>query len=252
MRVLLITNYWYPWNSPGTMRWLQLGRYLDFDVLTSKKPRKGFKDETLPRGRGRRIYRHGSNVPAVVGGLYLSLHSVFSSGYDVYIFTSPPFTLSIGAWLLQKMGKKVVLDVRDNQDAKGNRWKLTAKLCDYFRGKVKNRTTSFQFLDEGAKRILSGYAREVDMDDRSYTYAWTFIPCYRQSYSLYNAGLHFGKIPDYRKRQKKGYGVSSFVNLLYLGFKGLPTDYLHPECVNQPIRSWEESANQMRKYMEVI
>jgi len=41
------------------------------------------------------------------------------------------------------------------------------------------------------------------------------------------------------------------VNLKYLGFKSLPADCLHNECINQPVQSWKESAKQMIKIMEL-
>jgi len=96
---LLITHYWYPFNNSGTFRWLNLARHIDFDVLTSKKPRKEFYDETIPR-RGRRVFRYGSRLPAVLSGLYLSFRTLFKR-YDTYIITSPPESLIIGAFILQ-------------------------------------------------------------------------------------------------------------------------------------------------------
>ena len=249
MRVLLVTNYFYPWNCSGTMRWLQLGRYLDFSVLTSKKPRKGFRDETLPNVRERRVFRHGRNLPAVLSGLYLSWLAIFRK-YDIYIFTIPPFTLSLGAWILERLGRQVVIDVRDNADNKNNHWKLVTKICEYFKERVKHRTTCMQFMDSGATRILSGYNPEL-LENNGSPF-WGFYTLKRQSYEDYMLNLELGLIPDYRKRISKVYNVSSFVNLLYLGFKDLPTDCIHPECANQPVQSWEESAKQMREYLENI
>jgi hypothetical protein len=225
-----------------------MGRYIDFDVLTSKKPRKGFEDETLPRPRSRRIFRHGSNLPAVLSGLYLAWRAIMVRHYDIYVFTAPPFTLSIGAWLLQAMGRKVIIDVRDNLDAQGNRWPRINKICWWFVRRIEHRTASFMFLDPGAARVLSGYNPELE----PYCLNWLFIIYDRMIYAEYNDYLSCGHIPDYRKRQKSGYAVSSFVNLLHLGFKNLPVDGLHYECVDQPVQSWETSAKQMQKILEKL
>ena len=247
MKALLITNYWYPWNTSGTFRWLQMGRYIDFDVLTSKKPREGFKDETLPY-KDRRVFRFGYSLPAVVSGLYLTLRAIFIRGYGVYIFTVPPFTLAIGAYILQLLGRRVVIDSRDNLECKGNRWKLINRISYFFLKKIKHRTTSFYYHDAGATRILSGYNPELVVK----CIFWAFdYPC-RNYYYEYNKRLSIGLVPDYRKHQKPGYPISSFVNLLYLGFKNLPTDTLHEECINQPVQSWEESAKQMEDYLASI
>ena len=253
MKVLLITNYWYPWNTSGTMRWLQMGRYLDFDVLTSRKPRKGFYDETLPFGHFRRVYRHGSGLPAVLSGLYLALRAIFFRSYDVYIFTVPPFTLAFGAYILQLLGRRVVIDIRDNGDNKNNHWKLITKICQYFQERVKHRTTVMQFMDEGATRILSGYNEELNTIYRVKPDKWRFIDKKSRSYYwFYNRNIRHGQIPDYRKRINGVYNCSSYQNLLYLGFKGLPTDCIHPECVRQPVQSWKESAKQMKEYLDAI
>ena len=247
MKTLLITNYWKPWNASGTMRWLQMGRYIDFDVLTTRKPRKGFYDETLPKSRAEKVIRKFTKWPAVLWGIGIILYGL-RLDYDVYIVTTPPYTLSFLAWLLQTMGCKVVLDIRDNQDNKNNHWKLTAKLCDYFRGKIKHRTTSFQFLDEGATRILSGYNPELKKISKS----WEFIRSDRMTYDMYCLGLSCGHIPDYQTRMEPRYATSSFVNLKYLGFKNLLLDNLHNECINQPVQSWETSAKQMKDYIEGV
>jgi len=248
MKALLITNYWYPWNTSGTFRWLQMGRYIDFDVLTSKKPREGFKDETLPY-KDRRVFRFGYSLPAVVSGLYLTLRAIFIRGYGVYIFTVPPFTLAIGAYILQLLGRRVVIDSRDNLECKGNRWKLINRISYFFLKKIKHRTTSFYYHDAGATRILSGYNPEIEtrLRDKS---NWQYDRYDdRRCYGMYNYCLKMGHIPDYRKHQKPGYPISSFVNLLYLGFKNLPTDTLNEECINQPVQSWRESAKQMEGYL---
>jgi len=48
------------------------------------------------------------------------------------------------------------------------------------------------------------------------------------------------------EEKSRNYSSSSFINLLHLGFKGLPIHF-HPEVHEQPIISWEESARQMKE-----
>ena len=246
MKILLITNYWYPWNHSGTMRWLQLNQYIDFDVLTTKKPRQGFNDETLPKPHNRRLYRYFRSIPAVLSGMFLSVIACFYK-YDIYIFTVPPYTLSLGAWILQAMGKKVILDIRDDYRL-NSRWRMLNPVFGFFIKRIKHRTTCMQFMDEGATRVLSGYNPGLKLKVNS----WYFVRPKRQSYMWYNLYIECGAIPDYTKhpnRQKHRYNCSSFVNYLYLGFKDLPTWCLHDEVVNQPVQSWHESANQMKQVL---
>ena len=249
MKTLLITNYWYPYNHSGTMRWLQFGRYINFDVLTTKKPRGGFKDETLPKPYHRRVLGYTNNLPATFSGLCLSVTALTRRRYDVYIYSVPPFSLAVGAWILQTLGRKVVVDVRDNLDNKNNKWNLGNRFCWWIIQKIKYRTTSFQFLDSEATVIYSGYNPELYlMVEKTF---WRFIKNNKRwDYKWYNEFVNVGRFPDYRKRIKGKYACSSFVNLKYLGFKNLPTDCLHEECINQPVQSWEESAEQYKKYLE--
>jgi len=252
VKTLLIANYWYPWNMPGTIRWLQLGKYIDFDVLTSKKPRKAFYDETLPNvnRNNRHIYRHFSNVPAVLWG-FLILPYALSFRYNLYVITIPPFSLSIVAWFLIKMGRQVVLDIRDDlKKNKNNRWKMMNPVYAWLQKRIKYKTCSFQFLDKDAKVIYSGYNPELEKTDGT----WTFFDDDRRrlSYHSYCYLAKNGCIIDYRQRIRGVYASSSFVNLLYLGFKGLPVLCIHPECKYQPVQSWEESAKQMEEYFDII
>ena len=252
MKVLLITNYWYPWNTSGTLRWLQIGRYLDFDVLTSKKPRKAFYDETLPgpNRNSRNVYRHFSSIPAILFGFFI-IPFVLAHRYDLYVVTIPPYSLTFVAYILTKLGRKVVVDIRDDfRKNKNNHWGILNPIYGWLQKRIKNKTVVFQFIDKDATRILSGYSPEVDMEYRRYTLYWEFVPCIRQHYEVYNFGLSIGKIPDYRKRIDGIYASSSFVNLLYLGFKNLPVDCLYEECISQPIQSWKETAKQMKEYLE--
>ena len=242
MKILVITNYWKPWNTSGTMRWLQLSKYIDLDVLTSRKPKGGFYDETLP-GSSARVYRYGWNLYACISGCYLACRAILRK-YDLYIFTSPPETFIAAAWIFQTLGRRVILDVRDRIDRKNQKLKFMIFVYHYFYRKINKKVVSFQFLDNEAEVVRSGYDGWI----RKITYDWEFIRPDRMIYDHYISGISCGHIPDYRNKPK-GYGSSSFINLLYLGFKDLPRHF-HPEVHDQPIISWKESAEQMKQMLE--
>ena len=246
MRILLVTNYWKPWNSPGTFRWLQLSKYIDFDVLTSRKPRGGMYDETLPASNAM-VFRYGYNLYTVLSGLWLSFRALFRK-YDLYIFTAPPEVFIIGAYILQRLGRRVILDMRDTIDRPFQKLKILIPIYRFFYKRVKNKTVSFQFFDEDAKVVRSGYADMVFLSPEIKK-QWKFYkPGMRFPYSLYFDWLWYGFIPAFREKSRN-YSSSSFINLLHLGFKGLPRFY-HREVHEQPVISWEESARQMKKILE--
>jgi len=247
MKILLITNYWKPWNAPGTFRWLQMSRYIDFDVLTSRKPRGGMYDETLPASNAI-VFRYGYNLYAVLSGLWLIFRALFRK-YDLYIFTSPPEIFIIGAYILQRLGRRVILDMRDTIDRPFQKLKILISIYKFFYKRVKNKTVSFQFFDETAKVVRSGYADMTLKYPLAITH-WTFIDAPRNKYKWYFHGLKCGMIPHFREKSRN-YSSSSFINLLHLGFKGLPRFY-HDEVHEQPIISWEESARQMKEIIKNV
>ena len=250
MKTLLITYSWRPWNSPGTFRWLQLGQYMNFDVFTTKEPSKGFYDSTLPKDVfERKVYRYGGYKLRRTLWSFLILRHLLKKRYDLYIFAVSPYGLYVTAFIMEKIFKRrVVVDIRDDfrKNARHKSHWLDW-LFSYCQKRMNNKTCSFQFLDKDATRILSGYNPElVENIDIPF---WVFIQEYRLGYEVYNNSLKMGDIPDYRNRINGKYGCSSFVNLLYLGFKDLPIDCLHEECINQPVQSWQESARQMKEYL---
>ena len=246
MKILLITNYWKPWNSPGTFRWLQMSKYIDFDVLTSRKPIGAFYDETLPSSNSM-VFRYGYNLYAFLSGLYLSFRALFRK-YDLFIFTSPPESLIVGAYIFQRLGRKVILDMRDTIDRPFQKLKILIPIYKFFYKRIKEKTVSFQFFDETAKVVRSGYV-DIPLLYKAYKVDWLFHkPMQRLKYKYYRWNLSNGLIPPFRKKSRN-YSSSSFINLLYLGFKGLPRFY-HPEVHEQPVISWEESARQMKQILE--
>ena len=160
MKNLLITAYWFPWNTPGTMRWLQIGNYLQFNVLTSGRPRTGFIDNTLPMNidrPSRLVLMFGNKLPAWFWGLRSIFH-IPKFKYDTYIFTSPPESLIVSAWIMEKVfRRKVLVDMRDSIDRENQKAPWMNWLYRWFYNGMNNVIVAWQFLDEFKFAIHSGY-----------------------------------------------------------------------------------------------
>jgi len=247
MKTLLITNYFRPWNTPGTFRWLQMSKYIDFDVLTSRKPRGGMYDETLPASNAM-VFRYGYNLYAVLSGLYLTFRALFRK-YDLYIFTAPPEIFIIGAYIFQRLGRRVILDMRDTINRPFQKLKILTPIYKFFYKRVKEKTVSFQFFDETAQVVRSGYADSLERRIEDWRFNRGTLGL-RHCYAAYIRCLNMGLIPAFREKSRN-YSSSSFINLLHLGFKGLPRFY-HPEVHEQPAISWEESARQMKEIIKNV
>ena len=156
MRTLLICNTWYPWHNSGTFRWLHLSQYINFAVLTTKRPSRGFNDDTMPQGRYTKLYRHGNMLPAFLAGLYLSICSLFIRA-DKYIYTCPPETLLFGAWLNQLLGRKVYVDMRDKLDRHTQCHKWAIPFYRWLYKRIENVCVAMQFFDESKPVIRHGY-----------------------------------------------------------------------------------------------
>lgn len=243
MKILLITNYWYPYNASGTFRWLSFAKYIPIDILTSQKPKRGFYDETINR-TGKRIFHVGSNLPACISGIVLSLYSIFFK-YNVYVYSSPPETFLLGAYIQQELGRKVLIDMRDSIDRKALGFKPLKWFYGWLYKRIKNKVVSFQFLDEGAKVIRSGY------ENIKTTKKQAFLECsFREYYGFYLGFLSDGIVPCYLDKPR-GYGSSSFVTLRHLGFENLPRHF-HDEVHNCEINSWKEQSIKMLHVLETL
>ena len=243
MKILLITNYWYPWNTSGTFRWLHLSKYIDFDVLTSKKPNKGFYDETLPSGKYNRLYHYGHNIPAFLSGIYLSIIAVFIRA-DKYIYTCPPETLLFGAWINQKLGRKVYVDMRDkiDRDTQPHRWSIP--IYQWFYKRIKNVCVCMRFFDPEKRVIRHGY----DVEKNSTVFGEAFLNL-KHNYKSYCDFIQIGYSRDYSDIKFKNYNSSSIVTLRHLGNPIKNGENLHPECFEFEVESWEEIAKQMTKWI---
>jgi len=241
MRILLITNYWAPDNHPGTFRWLNFGKYIDFDVLTTLKI-KGFNDASIS-GFGHRVH----SVPvynnyACLHGLFLAFNALRYKA-DIYIVTCPPESLLFAAYLLQKNGKKVIIDMRDAINRPWQPLKFMIPIYSYFYMKLKNVIVAWQFIDTGKPCIHHGhdnlFLRSRDMRQ---------MPIGRHSHVNYNNMLQNGYIPDFSSRSN-GYVTSSFINIKHLWQEKSPVYNFHSELLNLKPYSWEAQAKKMESIL---
>jgi len=241
---LLITNYWYPWNHSGTFRWVGFGRYLEFDVLTSKH-RKGFYDETINTGKHRVLSVNCFGFPAVISGFILAIRSLFLR-YDLYVYTSPPESLLLVAWLQQKLGRKVMVDMRDAVDYPEQPLKFLVPVYRWFAKRIKNKTVAAQFLDPGAYCVYHGYENVKLREGVGQLRGVTERMTYEKSCDYLKGGF----VPALNIKPK-GYWSSSYMTIKHLWgdiFKG----HFHPEHDTVMPESWEVQSEKMKEYMESL
>lgn len=243
MKVLVVNPYWYPWNTAGTFRWLNFSEYIDFDVLTSIRPNKGFKDETI-KNTNKRCYRFGYKLPACISGLLLAFVSCFIRA-DAYVFSSPPETLLFGAWFNEKILKrKVLVDMRDSINRDSQRLKLLIPVYRFFYDRLENVVVCWQFLDPSKEVVYHGYD-EIERSKGAHKKA--VYDYYKAPQNIYRMFLSYGLISDF-SHKPKGYGSSSFPTIRKLGYD--VNQKLHDECYTFELVSWKESALKMKKIID--
>ncbi|MFX0134131.1 MAG: hypothetical protein ACFFDN_10855 [Candidatus Hodarchaeota archaeon] len=247
MRLLLVSYYWYPWNTSGAFRWLHLSEFIDIaTVFTSKRPCKGFFDETMPKGRTKFIIRM-FQLPAALWGFAITpIVFAMSFFYDKIIFTITPESLLFPAWILQICGKVVYVDMRDKIDRHTQPHKWLVPIYQRLYKRIKNVCVTMQCFDETKPVIRQGY----DVSNKFYVPWQELILNYnnRISYSKYcqllidGHGRDFGEGFDH-------YTSSSVVTLRHLGnpIKG----NLHPELFEFEPQSWEEISKEMSKFLGI-
>lgn len=243
-KILLVTNYFYPWNTSGAFRWVHIGEYLNFDVLTSKKPRGGMYDKTMP-GKNHRFYRHGSNLPAVLFGLYITIFVIFiGKRYEKIIFSSPPESLLIPAWICQKLGMNVYVDIRDDIARKHltNKWRSLSWIWKFFFNRINNKVSAWYYI-KSCHVIQHGY---VELDKVAAN--WFFTPFKRHRYVCFKFRLECGLIPDYRVRPKDRTPSTFYTLRKY--FKDLPKHFTEEELYTNPLYSYKQIAKQWREYLD--
>jgi len=250
MNILLITNYWSPYNSPGTFRWWNFAQFMNMDILTNKKPLGARYDPTI-EGRGNKVYRVSFYCcPAFLAGIFLSVIAwYYRKDYDLFIFTSPPETLLIGAFLLQVSGKKVLVDMRDSIDRPGQPIRILIPFYKWLYGKIKNVIVTWGLIDSLKPVIHSGHDNLKLFE--KYSHNPVLMNEARVYYKTYNFLLRVGFIPDISKK-RKGYVSSALINVRHLWGDKVNMDHLHPEIRNLKPRSWAHQFCLLTKVLEKI
>ena len=244
--ILVITNYWHPWNNSGTFRWLHLSKYIDFDVLTSKRPGKGFYDDTMFE-TNTKIYRYGNRLPAFLSGLYLSIISWFIRA-DKYVYTSPPETLLVGAWVNQMLGREVYVDIRDKIDRGHQRHKWLIPIYQWLYKRIKNVCVCMQFFDKNKPVIRHGYD-DIEKCNDNFPSRIMLNGSEKLTYAMYCVMIQKDAGRDYSGRDYKDDNSLSLVTLRHLGNPILGKENLHPECFEFEPESWEKIAEQMKGFL---
>ena len=248
MKTLLITPYWYPWNTSGTMRWLHIGQHLDFDVLTSTQPRKGFFDMTLPPGLSHHFICFGYRWPAVLWGLAAIFRIPWK--YDSYVITSPPESLLITAFILEKVfRKKVMVDMRDSITRPNQRLKVLNWLYTFVYNRMNHVVVAWHFIDEDKMAVHHGYDDITPKTSAAVYHSHDEQgKLKRYDYETYRSRLECGVIPDYTLKKNvdwENYAASSYPTIKKMGFD--VNVKMHPETRSDfPLRSWEEVAGLMK------
>jgi len=242
MKTLLITYYWHPYLSPGALRWLGFGGHMDFDVLTCWRPLRDKKDETMP-SLERKVLRFGYRIPAIIWGVLATLPALFMKR-DLYIFTAPPEALFIPAWILQKLGRKVLLDLRDSitRERRPHKW-LTGLWIRIY-SQISQVVVCARIVDQGKRVIYHGHDG-IRRDSRAMD-----PPVYYSSqvnYETYMLLLRHGFIKDFSGKPW-GYGASSYHNIRHLGYE--VNISLAEDEYGQ--HSWEEEAGKLKEIIKKI
>ncbi len=246
MKILVIVNYWAPWNNSGTFRWTHLGEYLDFDVLTYKKPTRSFYDNTIPE-KTKKVYRFNFIcLPAFLSGMLLSVSSWFIRR-DIYIYSSPPETLIIGAWISQLFGRKTVLDLRDKISRPDKR-SIFVPVYKFFYRRIRNKVKTMEHFGDGVL-IRHGYKIENTISSKL---KGRFLTNKRYSYLEYLRLLSLGIGVDFSNNPTKHYTSSSVVSFRHLESEIKGKELLHPELFEFKPESWERIAGRYKVYLKNI
>ena len=245
--MIVIIHAHAPYNHPGTFRWWHYRQYFNFKVLTAKKPRGGFYDETI-RSIGD-VRRVGSNLPVFLWGLVASAYSWFVRE-DVYIYSCPPETLLIGAWVSEKiLRRKVLVDMRDAIDRERQPIKRMVWFYKLLYRQMNNVVVCWKFFDPTKPCVMHGY-EPVFKDRKFETNFGLFSPLVigRVSHREYLNMLSAGVIPD-QSHKPLGYASSSAPTLKRLGSD---MSRWHKEVQDHTPISWRESGKQMLNIIKGI
>jgi len=222
----------------------KFSKYINFDVFTSKKPRGVFKDESLPPQFADRCTCVSSNTPAFLFWLFVIIPCL-RSHYDLYIITSPPESLLFLAYILQKINRKVLVDMRDPIDRPKKKFRLMIPVYRCLYKKIKNVVVAWRLIDETRPCVYHGYDIEKTEKKKLGDY---YYYSGRISYILYVDLLKRGLIPKYKD---KGINIhQTWHTLLNLNIE--PNIVLHPECYTIKPKAWKDRANEIKKIIQNI
>ena len=228
---LLITPYWFPYNNPGAIRWLKFGEYMDFNVLTSKVPGRGFYDSTIPH-TDKYTIRFGRRLPAFVWGIMAIFRTPLN--YKTYIISSPPESLLLLAFLLQLIGKNVVVDVRDSIGRKKQSLKIFTPIYRMLYSKIKKVGVAWKLIDKSKEVIYHGYE---NVGNPKFNCYFSDKINYKDYYML----LAKGMVPNFSDKQS-GYVSSSYHTIKRAG---LPINIKLAD-EEYGVYSWEYGARQWK------
>ena len=250
MKILLVAYYWYPWNNSGAFRWLHLSRWIPITtVLTSKKANQSFRDDTMPTGRAKVIIRLFT-LRAAIWALVMT-PIIVSVGllHKKIIVTITPEMLLLPALILQKLGKKVWLDVRDTIDRERQPLKILIPFYFALYKRIKRKVVVWEFFDSKALVIRHGYEILPEIKDLTVKLrpGQRFIPM-RMHYQDYLNLLAMGYSVDYSKKPI-GYCTSSVPTIVKYNIPVRGMDRLNRECFEFVPQPWKEIAYQWWQYL---
>jgi len=253
-KVLLISYYWYPWNTSGSFRWLHISEYLNIHtVLTAKPSSKAFLDETMPRGKAKIILKL-FKIPAALWGVIITpIVLAMSLFYDKVIFTIPPEMLLLPAWLCELLGKDVYVDVRDKIDRPTQPLKKVVPFYHWLYQNIKNSCVTMHYFDVSKPIIRHGYDDITKLPEEQCDNPAIYDKFYirkRLSYKKYCEMLARGGVRVYEGNFKH-YTSSSVITLRHLDNRIIGKSNLHKELFEFEPESWKQISNQMKEFLNI-
>ena len=242
--MLLIAYYWFPWNNAGAFRWLHLSKYISIHtVITSKKAKGSFEDHSMPYGSCINLLRRFSLRPAVWALVMTPLIVFQGLKHEKIIITIPTEMLLIPAFILQLLGREVLIDLRDAIDRDRQPFKMGIPLYRWLYGRMKNKVAVWRFLDPKAVLIRHGYE---DLDFKPSLFGPLLQG--RHPYADYLDHLSKGYVIDLSGKVP-GYATSSMPTLIYYNIPIMNPEIFHEECFDFEPENWASIAV---KWMELL
>ncbi|MDD1678663.1 MAG: hypothetical protein LUO93_05715, partial [Methanomicrobiales archaeon] len=196
------------------------------------------KDFTMPYIK-RRVHHFGFKLPAVIWGFLTLIPALLLRKYDTYIITSPPESLLFTGFILQRLGRKVIIDMRDAIDREKQPHKSLTGIYRYLYNRLRNIIVSSKVVDCTKPIVYHGYD-EIYRSERALDPPVRYN-C-RVNYETYVLLLRHGFVKDFSGKPEN-YGASSYHTIVHLGYdvnKTLSTD-------EYGLHSWQEGAETIKK-----